>query len=440
MGIYLTLPSPRPPPGLSFRFSGRNERDQMHRFVSLLGMPPRHMLSASKKTELFFNVTHPGGVPTTTPPVRHFPAGGSSGPMAAAPLPGFDPLTFAGWGETSAGGAGLIVAAGASAALEESTGDFSVWVTAFLDRSLADESATGRGWPPRASHDKAASSAGADSIAGGSTPTASSSPDSESDGSEPDTSAEPGAPDSMSQGSSTLRVSGARRQRSSNRSDGGAGGDAGGSSPRTLAAVSSASGAANASSLSAASNPHALADASISSPTAASARSRRTRQRTNDMAGTDAGGAAGGVGALSVDTVRAALSGLSDQPTPAPSPPTPAGTIYSVKPPPAPRPEDNDSRAPAIIYDLRETLGVFSGGPGGRRRMEKVGHTPADYTAFIDLLMRMLDYDPASRITPMQALAHPFLRNGAEGQAVLVEERKIVSAGGPGGGASAKGP
>jgi dual specificity tyrosine-phosphorylation-regulated kinase 1 len=69
----------------------------------------------------------------------------------------------------------------------------------------------------------------------------------------------------------------------------------------------------------------------------------------------------------------------------------------------------NASVCPVIASaPLHVTLGVYSGGPGGRRAGEKSGHTRADYEAFYDLLMRMLAYDPSQRLTPAQALAHPF--------------------------------
>jgi serine/threonine protein kinase len=40
----------------------------------------------------------------------------------------------------------------------------------------------------------------------------------------------------------------------------------------------------------------------------------------------------------------------------------------------------------------------------------QVGHSEHAYVQFLDLVERMLDYDPATRIKPMQALNHPFLR------------------------------
>lgn len=58
---------------------------------------------------------------------------------------------------------------------------------------------------------------------------------------------------------------------------------------------------------------------------------------------------------------------------------------------------------------LADILGVETGGPGGRRRGEP-GHTTTDYLKFKDLIEKMLIYDPAQRITPVQALHHSFFR------------------------------
>jgi hypothetical protein len=64
--------------------------------------------------------------------------------------------------------------------------------------------------------------------------------------------------------------------------------------------------------------------------------------------------------------------------------------------------------------DLREVLGVYTCGPGGRRRGEKTGHTVNDYLQLVDLVTRMLDFDPKTRITPLEALNHPVLRSDIE--------------------------
>lgn len=59
------------------------------------------------------------------------------------------------------------------------------------------------------------------------------------------------------------------------------------------------------------------------------------------------------------------------------------------------------------IKPLRSVVGADTGGPQGRRRGEP-GHTPEDYEKFIDLVQRMLVYEPRLRIRPEEALAHRF--------------------------------
>jgi len=58
---------------------------------------------------------------------------------------------------------------------------------------------------------------------------------------------------------------------------------------------------------------------------------------------------------------------------------------------------------------LSDVLGVETGGPGGRRLTE-AGHSVADYLKFKDIVLRMLDYDPKTRITPYYALQHNFFK------------------------------
>ncbi|XP_029432364.1 dual specificity tyrosine-phosphorylation-regulated kinase 1B-like isoform X2 [Rhinatrema bivittatum] len=62
---------------------------------------------------------------------------------------------------------------------------------------------------------------------------------------------------------------------------------------------------------------------------------------------------------------------------------------------------------------LHEVLGVETGGPGGRRTGEQ-GHSPSDYLKFKDLIFRMLDYDPKTRITPFYALQHNFFKKTSD--------------------------
>ncbi|ETV97839.1 CMGC/DYRK/DYRK1 protein kinase, variant [Aphanomyces invadans] len=48
---------------------------------------------------------------------------------------------------------------------------------------------------------------------------------------------------------------------------------------------------------------------------------------------------------------------------------------------------------------------------GGRRLNKEPDHSRADYDRFVDLVSRMLEMDPARRITPAMALHHPFFHD-----------------------------
>lgn len=69
------------------------------------------------------------------------------------------------------------------------------------------------------------------------------------------------------------------------------------------------------------------------------------------------------------------------------------------------RPERKDR----VKKTLADILGASTGGPGGRRALE-AGHSVTDYGKFVDLISKMLIYDPSKRITPMDAIRHPFFR------------------------------
>jgi len=58
---------------------------------------------------------------------------------------------------------------------------------------------------------------------------------------------------------------------------------------------------------------------------------------------------------------------------------------------------------------IHDILGVETGGPGGRRYQEQ-GHSVPDYLRFKDLILRMLDFDPKTRITPYYTLQHNFFK------------------------------
>ncbi|KAH8387995.1 hypothetical protein KR093_010797, partial [Drosophila rubida] len=58
---------------------------------------------------------------------------------------------------------------------------------------------------------------------------------------------------------------------------------------------------------------------------------------------------------------------------------------------------------------LHDILGVETGGPAGRR-LDEPGHSVADYLKFKDLILRMLDFDPKTRVTPYYALQHNFFK------------------------------
>merc|ERR1719278_2322070 len=62
---------------------------------------------------------------------------------------------------------------------------------------------------------------------------------------------------------------------------------------------------------------------------------------------------------------------------------------------------------------IHDILGVETGGPGGRRLGEP-GHSVSDYLRFKDLILRMLEFDPKTRITPYYALQHNFFKRTSE--------------------------
>ena len=62
---------------------------------------------------------------------------------------------------------------------------------------------------------------------------------------------------------------------------------------------------------------------------------------------------------------------------------------------------------------MSDVLGVETGGPGGRR-LNEPGHQVADYLRFKDIVTRMLEYDPKSRVTPYCSLQHNFFKQTSD--------------------------
>ncbi|XP_017851827.1 serine/threonine-protein kinase minibrain isoform X2 [Drosophila busckii] len=62
---------------------------------------------------------------------------------------------------------------------------------------------------------------------------------------------------------------------------------------------------------------------------------------------------------------------------------------------------------------LHDILGVETGGPAGRR-LDEPGHSVSDYLKFKDLILRMLDFDPKTRVTPYYALQHNFFKRTSD--------------------------
>ena len=60
---------------------------------------------------------------------------------------------------------------------------------------------------------------------------------------------------------------------------------------------------------------------------------------------------------------------------------------------------------------IADIVGVETGGPNGRRRDEP-HHGPDVYRQYLHLVERMLDYNPSTRVKPIEAMKHPFFSSG----------------------------
>lgn len=112
---------------------------------------------------------------------------------------------------------------------------------------------------------------------------------------------------------------------------------------------------------------------------------------------------------------------------------------YKMKANPPSRNGRSSSRHyhPMESKSLSEIVGADTGGPRGQRLNEE-GHTPAHYSVFVDLVSKMLAYDPEDRIKPSDALLHPFITNvdatagGADDKARRSRSAPIGTRGKPG--------
>jgi len=77
-------------------------------------------------------------------------------------------------------------------------------------------------------------------------------------------------------------------------------------------------------------------------------------------------------------------------------------------------PENGSSfKLKGFDINSRRNLVDILGVPQGRRKGEP-GHTSQDYLKFKDLIEKMLDFNSQTRITPLQALQHPFFKQIVE--------------------------
>ena len=58
---------------------------------------------------------------------------------------------------------------------------------------------------------------------------------------------------------------------------------------------------------------------------------------------------------------------------------------------------------------MSDLIGMNTEGPRGLRRGE-IGHSKANYEQFEDLLLKLLTFDPETRIKPGEAVMHDFFR------------------------------
>ena len=76
-------------------------------------------------------------------------------------------------------------------------------------------------------------------------------------------------------------------------------------------------------------------------------------------------------------------------------------------------PDNGQNNGLPKFRKLHEIIGVYNGGPGGRRRFD-VDHSVSEYRKFEDLIKQMLEFDPLKRIKADQILKHEFFKTKME--------------------------
>ena len=75
-------------------------------------------------------------------------------------------------------------------------------------------------------------------------------------------------------------------------------------------------------------------------------------------------------------------------------------------------------------------MGCESGGPWGRRADEP-GHTVSDYLKFKDLIVKMLEFEACSRVSPYYALQHNFFKRTSDESTNTISSSQTVSPASP---------
>lgn len=400
-------------------FSGRDEADQMRRFVALKGIPPRHMLAASRKTDKYFDILYPPGV--SPPETSAMEVDGSSTSRAGSSATAGIPPSAS--GTAPQGGADMedVPPTGAAAMPVEGSVEEGVGGAGGVE---------GEEWYDSSDYEEEDRDGGDERE------------DNMTDGRTYPVMGGPQADQAMDgSGMEEGKKKGGRKGSRGNLSD------------TSTGAASTGSGAG----------------AGAAGGGGGTAAGRRVRRKDVSEAGVL--GSSPKVGSSSLPG-RGGSRGrggrgrpLSVRATPKLPLVVPAqGPVYRLKASVAAGPNakvegsgeggeageaapKSSKPEPPVYTDLQEVLGVYTGGPGGRHKpkagsaggaagqaasgvgADSNGSSPEAYLQFLDLVERMLDYDPTTRIKPMEAMAHPFLRADLE-EAARVKAAELAKAAG----------